>query len=218
MSPFNDSVERPSVKKNVVESKPISNLVKISALGGIALGALILNNLSGYTPGEDPQRDTVTMFLGIELTEDCTSTGCIQPIAGTTENGDIYTLSGALTVGDPRTPICEISSTGAIQGSSCGISANTFSVQTSTHTTSFTVGSGSFFAIDTTSADVEAALPAASTVPGREYTFKKIDSSVNYMVLEPNGTETLDGSGSGFTNIQYDSFTIISHGGNWFIK
>lgn len=103
-------------------------------------------------------------------------------------------------------------------GTGCTLQNPTISSIVQTKTNNFTVSSGSFFTVNATNGSVEASLPAASSVSGREYTFKKIDASVNYMILEPNGAETLDGAGSGYTNTQYDSFTITSNGSNWFIK
>lgn len=123
MSPFNDSVERPSIKKKPAASRSATNLVKITTLGILGFGVIIANALLPITPGENILRDTVNVLAGIETTANCTGTGCIQPIVGITETMDLYNTSGSYVIGKPSNPICELSATGALQGSACVITA-----------------------------------------------------------------------------------------------
>jgi hypothetical protein len=58
-------------------------------------------------------------------------------------------------------------------------------------------------------------LPAASTVTGDAFYFKKVDASSVYMNVVAAGSDTIDGFGTISTNVQYESFSIISNGSTW---
>ena len=60
-------------------------------------------------------------------------------------------------------------------------------------------------------------LPQASTVTGRIFTVKKIDSSANGVTLDGFSTETIDGSGTKSLATQYKTMTVISTGTLWYI-
>lgn len=60
-------------------------------------------------------------------------------------------------------------------------------------------------------------LPQASTVTGRIFTVKKIDSSANSVTLDGFSTETIDGSTTKTLATQYKSFTVTSTGSVWYI-
>ncbi len=62
-----------------------------------------------------------------------------------------------------------------------------------------------------------ASLPAASTVPGKVYHIKKIDSGVGLVTVDPAGSETIDGDLTPDIVAQYESWTISSDGSNWHI-
>jgi len=61
-------------------------------------------------------------------------------------------------------------------------------------------------------------LPAASTAFRKEFTIKKIDSTSNVVTLDPDGSETIDGSATISTTVQNTSFTIKCDGVEWWIK
>ncbi|MBX4215323.1 hypothetical protein KW797_00010 [Candidatus Parcubacteria bacterium] len=132
MSPFNDSVERPSIKKKPSASgtNTTNNLVKLSSLGLLGFGVLILYSLSGGTaPTGHNIKDIVSILAAYETSANCANSGCIKVQAGATKDGTIFTTGtgGGFRVapgGDPgRTPICELSRTGSLQGTSCSIAA-----------------------------------------------------------------------------------------------
>jgi hypothetical protein len=58
-------------------------------------------------------------------------------------------------------------------------------------------------------------LPAP--VSGKRISVKKIDSSANAVTISRSSTETIDGNPSVSLASQYDSYTVISDGTNWFI-
>ena len=60
-------------------------------------------------------------------------------------------------------------------------------------------------------------LPQASTVTGRIFTVKKIDSSSNSVTLDGFSTETIDGATTKTLATQYKSFTVVSTGSVWYI-
>lgn len=60
-------------------------------------------------------------------------------------------------------------------------------------------------------------LPAASLVTGKHYYIKKTDSSFNIITIDPNGSETIDGSTTTTLNTQYEAIKIVSNGSNWII-
>lgn len=60
-------------------------------------------------------------------------------------------------------------------------------------------------------------LPTAVGITGRTYHIKKTDSSANAVTIDPNGSETVDGSSTKAINVQYTSYTVVSDGTNWHI-
>lgn len=91
-------------------------------------------------------------------------------------------------------------------------------ISISTKTTSYTVlTSDNFLLANCTSGMVTFTLPPASTATGRIFYLKKIDSSVNAMVVQANGSESIDGSNTLSTSVQYTEFSIISDGVQWWI-
>lgn len=74
-----------------------------------------------------------------------------------------------------------------------------------------------FIACDATSGAVVITLPAAATTrAGKIYTIKKVDSSGNAASINPNASETLDGSATTVDiTTQYESRTIINTGTAW---
>lgn len=58
-------------------------------------------------------------------------------------------------------------------------------------------------------------LPTAASSTGRVFWFKKIDATVNAMILQANGAELIDGLNSQTSITQFESFTLISDGTSW---
>jgi hypothetical protein len=68
---------------------------------------------------------------------------------------------------------------------------------------------------DCTAGDITVNLLTASGVEGREITFKKVDSSTNKVVIDPDGTETVEGETDGNITLEGESWTLVSDGANW---
>jgi len=72
--------------------------------------------------------------------------------------------------------------------------------------------------VDATTGPITVSLPAASEAFEQEFTVKKIDATLSSMILDPDGSETIDGNTTITTTTQYTSFTIKSDGVTWWIK
>lgn len=77
--------------------------------------------------------------------------------------------------------------------------------------------SDDFIAVNATGGAVTITLPAAATTRvGKTYTIKKTDVSANAVSINPNASETLDGSASTVDiTTQYYAVTIINTGAAW---
>lgn len=72
------------------------------------------------------------------------------------------------------------------------------------------------YLVDTTLGDVLIILPEASTVVGREWTFKKLVAA-NDVHLQPVESQLIDGQLTYTFSNQYESYTIISDGSAYYI-
>jgi hypothetical protein len=71
--------------------------------------------------------------------------------------------------------------------------------------------------VDATSGDVTLTLPTALSAESMVYNFKKIDASANQMIVDGNGSETIDGALNKSTTTQWESFSIQSNGTAWYV-
>jgi hypothetical protein len=68
----------------------------------------------------------------------------------------------------------------------------------------------------TPSTDISVFLPAAATCgSGYKYNIKNL--SANTITLDPDSTESIDGSSTFDLSVQYESVTLVTDGTNWFI-
>jgi hypothetical protein len=90
-------------------------------------------------------------------------------------------------------------------------------VNVATYTSNQTLTSNDGVAlVNATTGNITITLPNPSTVVGRIYYIKKVDSSSNSVILNP-GAYLLDGASSFSFNIQYQSFTIVASSTGYFI-
>ena len=98
-----------------------------------------------------------------------------------------------------------------------GLNGSQTPVAISTKSVSYTIASGDCVLLaNCSSSAITFTLPPASTVTGRFFYLKKIDSSTNALSILPNGSETIDGAASLSTVTRYFSFTLVSDGANWY--
>lgn len=70
---------------------------------------------------------------------------------------------------------------------------------------------------DCTTGAITFSLPPAATATGRVFYFKKIDSTLNAMIIMANGVEVIDGFNTLTSTVQYEEFTLITDGTAWWI-
>ena len=70
---------------------------------------------------------------------------------------------------------------------------------------------------DATSGVVTITLPTSVGNAGKTFSIKKIDASGNNVVIDGNGSQTIDGSTTQTISSQYGERRIVSDGTNWFI-
>lgn len=72
--------------------------------------------------------------------------------------------------------------------------------------------------VDTDGASRTISLPPSAGLAGRIYTIKKIDTSaVTDVIVQPDGTETIDGNATIELRKPYTALRIVSNGEEWFI-
>lgn len=87
-----------------------------------------------------------------------------------------------------------------------------------TATTSLTLDDNyTVILVNATSGAVTVTLPAAASYKGRHYYIKKIDSSINTVTIDGNGSETIDDQLTAVISVQYTCLTIFSDGAEWWI-
>lgn len=89
-------------------------------------------------------------------------------------------------------------------------------ISISTKNANYTVLLGDcFLRANCASNSVTFTLPTAASAVGRIFYFKKVDATANGMVIQANGSETIDGLNSQVSTVQYETFSIISNGTSW---
>ncbi|MCI5059298.1 MAG: hypothetical protein MRY83_24505, partial [Flavobacteriales bacterium] len=69
--------------------------------------------------------------------------------------------------------------------------------------------------VDASSGDVTITLPTASGNTGKKYRIKKFEASANNVIIDGDGTETIDGATDQTTNTPWAGWIIVSNGTNW---
>mgnify|MGYP000010468069 CR=1 FL=1 len=97
------------------------------------------------------------------------------------------------------------------------LSGTTAAISAAAVTAAATLGENDGFVLVSAAAGaVVLTLPAAAGAAGRVYTVKKIDASVNAVIIDPAGLETIDGATSKSITTQWASLTFQSNGTAWF--
>lgn len=132
--------------------------------------------------------------------------------------GDLLTHDGSTLVG------LGVGSDGAIltadASESAGVKWGAFGTQpypVTSQTGDYTVTDSDFLVlVDASSGNVTITLPASSS--GRRYEIKKTDSSANKVIIDGDGSETIDGATTQELLLQYEALSVMGDGsGNWVI-
>jgi hypothetical protein len=97
----------------------------------------------------------------------------------------------------------------AVAGASSDIAIQSVSTNTSIS------GAAKLVKVDATSGNITITLPQASTVPGRIYRIKKMDSSANTVLIDGDGSELIDGVADFTIYDQYYCLSVVSDGTGW---
>jgi hypothetical protein len=98
------------------------------------------------------------------------------------------------------------------------ISASSGALSIQTLTTSGIAGIASLVKLDASLGSFTASLPTAVGNSGLKTILKKIDSSSNTILIDPNGSETIDGASTFTIFVQHQSLSLISDGANWIVE
>lgn len=116
-------------------------------------------------------------------------------------------------VGGSGISVTQNSNTVSIAASGSSVSYNVVTKSAST----ILLSSEDVVLADATGGTVTLTLPAASLVTGKPTVIKKTDASINNVVINCNGLETIDTQSSVSLTAQFVSITLISDGSNWWI-
>jgi hypothetical protein len=94
------------------------------------------------------------------------------------------------------------------------ITVNPVTHNITTITADYTISDQGVILGDATGGNITVTMLAAQLIKGVQYMIKKIDSSVNTVTIDGNGSETIDGATTLVLSTQYDSAIIISDGTN----
>ena len=148
----------------------------------------------------------------------------IDQVTPTTTKGDILVENGSnvvrLAVGtDDQVLTADSSTATGLTWADASAGSSTLETQETIDSTDspFTPGTNRTIFADASSGDITIDLPTASGIGGRIYNIKKIDTTSNKVVLNPSGSETIDGELTVDIIRAYESVTLQSDGANWYI-
>lgn len=162
-------------------------------------------NLQEWRNSSDVILAQVSKDGGVIFNEQGADTDC--RIEGDTDQNLVFTDASTDRVGiGTATPGSKFEVAGPI--------ATAFSAKTTNYTV---LATDSIMSGDCTSGNLTFTLPAAASITGRQYTFKRIDGSANSVIVDGNASETIDGATTYTLATQWQSISIISNGTNWLI-
>jgi hypothetical protein len=75
-----------------------------------------------------------------------------------------------------------------------------------------------YYIADAALQQITVSLPPAADHEGLEYTVKKTDSSAFKVIIDPDGTENIDGTSTSLElEYQHESITVVSDGTDWWV-
>jgi len=120
------------------------------------------------------------------------------------------TAAGKLGVGDATVPIATIHAKGSFATKTTTLTENSLTLDDTHHIILVDDDDTAVFG------DVTITLPAASGNDGLQYIIKKLGNSED-VIIDGNGTETIDGDLTAPIYGQYNSITLVCDGSNWHI-
>lgn len=163
--------------------------------------------------------NTTTGILGGGNTAYLYSTGNNFAIGNATASKDIMIFTGGTGASNER---MRINGSGNV-GIGNTNPTSTLSVAGSTahsivtKTANYTATASDYSILVNNSGAATITLPVASTAAGRVYNIKKISGVLNNVVIDPNGSETIDGALTRTLTMQYEAVIIQCDGTSWYI-
>lgn len=94
--------------------------------------------------------------------------------------------------------------------------ADGYLYQTTSVATSHTASiNDSIVLVNATSGTKTVSLPTATRCKDKRYVVKKIDTSGNFVIVDPSGTELIDNVTAQTISVAYSSIDVVSDGSNW---
>lgn len=188
-------------------------ILKQDSTGGrtVSWGTMV-RFLRGVTSSIDTSANAVTI-LGFIYNDADTKYDCFLNTYGI--NADLLDGYNASTSASANTIPVSLS-TGKLDKSWIPFVGYIYSVTTTSSNLTLT-SDNDIVLVNASSSSLTIALPSATTVSGKAFTVKKIDSSSNTVTVQPQTGQTIDGSSSKILSVQYEFLTIVSDGSNWHI-
>ena len=175
---------------------------------GVLAGAINGSNTT-YTVSQGAYNSgSLKVYLNGQLQTQGSSEDWIE----TLPSGGTFDFATAPVVGDEITVEYELGS------SSAGVQGNIILTKTANYTILGSEASGDIYiVVDATSGNITIDLPAANSFGAREIHIGKVDSTLNTVTIDGDGSETINGSTTFVINAQYTWETLISDGTQWFL-
>lgn len=106
----------------------------------------------------------------------------------------------------------EYDSSNWIEKTTTVTTAPTYTVVTKTASFTASTSEAALYLLDASSGAITVTMPTAASMGSRAFMFKRIDSTVNAVIIDGNGAETIDGQTTIDLVSQYDAVTVASSG------
>lgn len=141
--------------------------------------------------------------------------------SGLSVDSTVVRTTGAQSIAGVKTFTDEISASAGLRVNDV-VSLGTFAVQLDAVSTNTVIGTNDAYHVilaNANSGEVTITLPDATAVEaGREYIIKKADTSENGVVIDGNGSQTIDGDLTFTLYGPYQAAKVVTDGsGNWFL-
>lgn len=170
----------------------------------------VSNTCVGVLSGDDITTGTNNVFIGYQAGDNASqlvsATNSIAIGQGTFTTSDNYVVLGNSSVTKTQLRGDVTTGDGAYE-----------ILKTVSKTSNFTITNETMVLVDATSGDVTITLPTASSLVDTPVHIKKTDSSSNSVIIDGNGSETIDGNTTLAIYLQYTNIMLVSDGTEWWI-